>query len=127
MSHYSFLRRVLLLDAALSTVTGLCMIAGAGLVENLLGVPAELMRSAGLCLVPFVILVAFVATRKELSRRAVWAVIVLNALWVFDSFAILFTNWMSPTVFGYAFVIAQALVVGVLAELEYIGLRQAAA
>jgi len=30
---------------------------------------------------------------------------------------------MSPTAFGYAFVIAQAAAVAVLAELEYLGLR----
>ena len=47
-----FLRRALVLDALASGATGLLMIAGAGLVEGLLGLPAALLRGAGLVLCP---------------------------------------------------------------------------
>jgi hypothetical protein len=52
-------------------------------------------------------------------------VIALNALWVIDSVALLFTGWVQPALFGYAFVLAQAAAVAVLAELEYLGLQRA--
>jgi hypothetical protein len=47
-----FLRNVIVLDAAASGATGLLVIAGAGLLEGLLGLPAALLRGAGLVLVP---------------------------------------------------------------------------
>jgi hypothetical protein len=120
----TFLRYALLADAVASGATGLLMIAGAGLLEGLLGLPVALMREAGLVLVPYVAFVAWVGTRAEISRPAVQAVIVMNALWVVGSVVVLAGGFVAPTVLGYAFVIVQAVVVGVLAELQFIGLRR---
>jgi hypothetical protein len=53
----------------------------------------------------------------------VWAVIGYNVLWALDSALILMTGWLAPSALGYAFVVAQALVVALLAELQYFGLR----
>ena len=63
----AFLRNVLLLDAAASGATGLVLIAGAGLLDGLLGLPVALMREAGLILVPYVAFVAWVGTREEIA------------------------------------------------------------
>jgi hypothetical protein len=119
----TFLRYALLADAVASGATGLLMIAGAGLLEGLLGLPTALMREAGLVLVPYVAFVAWVGTRETISRPAVQAIIALNVLWVAGSALVLFA-FMAPTLLGYAFVIAQAIVVGVFAELQFIGLRR---
>ena len=51
------------------------------------------------------------------------AIIALNVLWVVGSAVVLF-GFVAPTLLGYAFVIAQAIVVGVFAELQFIGLRR---
>lgn len=123
----TFLRYALLADAIASGATGLLMIAGAGLLEGLLGLPAALTREAGLVLVPYVAFVAWVGTRETVSRPAVQAVIALNVLWVLGSVGLLMSGWVAPTLLGYAFVIAQAVVVGVLAELQFIGLRRTGA
>lgn len=123
----TFLRYALLADAIASGATGLLMIAGAGLFEGLLGLPAALTREAGLVLVPYVAFVAWVGTRELMSRPAVQAVIALNVLWVLGSAALLVSGWVAPTMLGYAFVIAQAVVVGVFAELQFIGLRRTGA
>ena len=64
-----FLRNALLLDAAASGATALLLIAGAGLLEGLLGLPVALMREAGLILVPFVAFVAWVGTRESVAPR----------------------------------------------------------
>ena len=119
----TFLRYALLADAVASGATGLMMIAGAGLLEGLLGLPAALMREAGLLLVPYVAFVAWVGTREVISRPAVQAIIALNVLWVIGSAVVLFA-FVAPTLLGYGFVIAQAIVVGVFAELQFIGLRR---
>lgn len=123
--HPSFLRRVLLADAAASTATGALMLFGTSMLEPLLGLPVSLMQIAGASLLPFAALVAFIATRERIPRRAVWLVIIVNAVWTIDSIALLLTGWVQPTLLGNAFVIGQALAVGVLAELQYFGLRRA--
>jgi hypothetical protein len=122
----SFLRLALLADATVSGVTGLAMMLGAGVVDGLLGVPGELLRYAGLSLLPFAALVAFLATRESLSRPAAWAVVAYNALWAVDSIVLLASGWIAPTALGYAFIAFQALVVAIFAKLQYIGLRMAA-
>ena len=90
MNHQNtFLRYALLADAVASGATGLLMIAGADLLTGLLGLPVALMREAGLLLVPYVALVAFVGTRETISRPAVQAIIALNVLWVVGSIGLL--------------------------------------
>jgi glucose uptake protein GlcU len=127
LSHLSFLRRVLLLDAAASGATALLLLLGAGLLEGLLGLPAALMRAAGLTLVPYVAFVLYVGAREPQVRGAVWTVILANFAWAIGSFALLLSGWVAPTALGYAFVIAQAVVVAALGELQYVGLRRPAA
>ncbi|HJV80841.1 hypothetical protein [Noviherbaspirillum sp.] len=120
----SFLRRVLLADALTSFGTGLLLTLDAGFLAPLLGLPSALLRAAGLILLPFAALVAYVGTREPVSPHWVWAVILGNALWVIDSIALLLSGWITPTLAGMAFVATQALAVAVLAELEYVGLRK---
>ena len=127
MNRNTFLRYALLADAVASGATGLLLIAGADLLTGLLGLPVGLMREAGLLLVPYVALVAFVGTREAISRPAVQAIIALNVLWVVGSVGLLMSGAVAPTVLGTAFVIAQAVAVGVFAELQVIGLRRAQA
>jgi len=119
-----FLRKSLLLDAAATGATAVLLIAGAGFLEGLLGLPVALMREAGLILVPFVAFVAWVGTRQEALRGAVWAIIAANALWVIASLGLLVSGWVAPTLLGYAFVIAQAAVVALFCELQHAGLRR---
>jgi hypothetical protein len=124
-SSFSLLRRVLALDAASSAAMGLGLIALAPTLAPLFNLPLDLLREAGLILLPFAVLVGYLAAREQPSRVGVWAVIALNAVWSVDSIVLLLSGWVEPTGLGYAFVIAQAVAVGVFAELEYVGLRRA--
>jgi hypothetical protein len=121
------LRFTLLADAVASGATGLMTIAGADLLTGLLGLPVALMREAGLLLVPYVTLIAYVGTRQNIPHGAVKAIIALNVLWVLASVGLLVSGFVAPTALGYAFVIFQAIVVGVFAELQFIGLRRSVA
>jgi len=127
MKNVMFLRQVLIADAIASAATGLLMLFAAAPLEQWLALPASLLRAAGASLLPFAAIVGWLALRETISRTGVWMVIGLNALWVVDSVALLFTGWVQPAVLGYAFVLAQAAAVAVLAELEYVGLRRATA
>ena len=114
----------LVLDAAASGATGLLLVAGAGVLEDLLGLPVALLRDAGLILIPYVAFVAWVGTRETITRGAVWAIVAANALWAIASVGLLASGWVAPTALGYAFVIAQAVVVALLGELQYAGLKR---
>ena len=124
-STFSFLRRVLAVDAASSGALGLGALLLAPTLAEFFGLPVDLLREAGIVLLPFAAFVGFLASRREPSRIGVWIVIALNVLWVIDSILLLFANGIEPNALGYAFVIAQAVAVGVFAEIEYIGLRRA--
>jgi hypothetical protein len=124
--HSPFLRNALLIDAAVSGATGLLMIAGAGLLEGLLGLPAALLRGAGLVLVPYVAFVVWAGTRAHIASGAAWAIIIANAAWAIAS-AFLLMGTLSPTLLGTIFVIGQALVVALLGEVQYVGLRRQSA
>jgi hypothetical protein len=56
----------------------------------------------------------------------VMIVIAGNAAWTLASIALLFSGAVTPNILGEAFVVAQAIATGVLAELQYIGLRKSA-
>ncbi|HSC26793.1 MAG TPA: hypothetical protein VLD67_05940 [Vicinamibacterales bacterium] len=117
------LRRLLLADAAISGATGILMLLGAGLLSSLLDLPASLVRYAGLVLIPFALTVLYWSSPERLSRGRVRTVIALNLAWVAGSVLVLIAGWIDPNVLGAAFVIVQAVVVMVLAELQYTGLR----
>jgi hypothetical protein len=122
-----FLRRTLVIDAGISGATGLLMILGAPIFEELFALPAVLVRYAGFSLLPFVGLLLYLIRRDRLPHGGVRVVIVLNALWVAGSILLLLSGWVVPNAFGYAFVIIQAVAVAGLMEMQYVGLRRAAA
>lgn len=124
-SHPNFLRGVLLADAASCLVMGGALIAGADLLSGWFGLPAALLQQAGLLLLPFTAFLILVATRPAISRPAVWLAVACNAAWVLGSGALLVSGLVAPTLFGFAFVIAQALIVLLVTEVEIIGLRRA--
>jgi uncharacterized protein YjeT (DUF2065 family) len=119
-----FLRRVLLADAIVSGTTGLLLFMGAGWLAGMLQLPDVLLRPVGLFLIAYGALVAYIATRVSPPRQAVWTIIILNGLWALVSIVLLVSGWVVPNALGYAFVIAQALVVAGFAEAQTIGLRQ---
>jgi hypothetical protein len=117
----SLLRFALLADALASGAMGVLMTAGAGLLAPFLGLPFPPLFWAGLLLIPFALFVAWTGTREQPPSGAVGAVILVNLAWVAGSFAFLALLPHAPTALGYAFVIAQALAVLVLALMQWTG------
>ncbi|GAM98618.1 hypothetical protein U91I_02253 [alpha proteobacterium U9-1i] len=117
-----FLSRVLLADALVSGVAGLMMILAAPLLAPLLNLPASLLQLAGVSLLPWFLALVALSRQAQVSRGALMWVVAVNAIWVLGSVAVLFV-W-SPSAFGYAFIIVQAVAVGVFAELQMVALKR---
>ncbi|WP_280155245.1 hypothetical protein [Piscinibacter sp. XHJ-5] len=119
-----FLRRVLVADALISAAAGLLMTLGAGLLQELLALPAALLLAAGLALFPWAACLLWLARRPSVPAAAVWTVIVLNVAWVADSAWVALGGSFQPNALGEAFIAMQALAVLALAELEFVGMRR---
>ena len=76
---------------------------------------------AGAALLPIAAFIGWSAA----SGRLLWLVVAGNVAWVLGSAALLLGGWVSPTALGYGFVIVQAVVVTILAAIEYAGVRPA--
>ena len=123
MASTLFLRRVLALDSASCAGLGILLAAGAALAP-LFGLSEELLRGAGMLLLPFAAFLAWLASRPAPSSPLVWLVIVGNVAWTAESFVLLAQQSERVTTLGGLFVSAQGLAVLVLAGLEYAGLRR---
>ncbi len=122
-----FLRRVLWLDAATGVATGLLQLLLADQLAVLLGLPVGLLVASGWAIFGYVALIAFIATRPFIPQALVWLLIAANAAWVLGCLALLFGGLATPTLMGQAFIAVQAVAVGVLMELQWLGVRKAAA
>lgn len=125
-SPQSTLRQIVLADGVICTVSGLLLALGASALASPLGLPEALVRMAGMILLPYGLCIIFIARREQLPRMAVWAVVLLNMLWVMESFVLLFGGSVAPTTLGFSFVLVQALVGGLFAVLEFVWLRRSA-
>ena len=125
MIHPSvLLRRALLADAIFSGASALLLSLGAGALAPLLDLPQALLRETGLFLIAYTALVGWLGTRPSMPRALVAIVVAGNAAWTIASVALLFSGWVTPNLLGEILVAAQAIVVGVFAELQYVGMRR---
>jgi hypothetical protein len=91
-----------------------------------LSLPEALLRETGLFLIAYTALVGWLGTRASVPKALVVLVVVGNAAWTLASIALLFSGAVSPNLLGELVVVAQAIVTGVFAELQYIGMRRSA-
>jgi hypothetical protein len=123
-ANWSLLRLALLADAVASGAMGVLLAAAAEPLAGWFGLPLALLREVGLLLIPYAALLGYLATRITTPRLPAQFIVAGNVLWVVGSVALLVSGLVAPTVLGTAFVIAQALVVAILAELQLLGLRR---
>jgi hypothetical protein len=119
-----FLRRVLLADTIFSGAGAVSFTLGAAILANLTELPETLSRETGLVLILYTALVGWLATRSVMPRAWIALVIAINAVWTIASTALLLSGAIHPNMFGEIVVLLQAVATGVLAELQYLGLRR---
>jgi hypothetical protein len=120
----SLLRRALQADAIFSGVWGLLLSLGAGEFAPLSNLPEPLLREAGLFLITYAAFVGWLGTRTGFRKVLAVMVVAGNAAWTLSSIALIFSGAVTPNLLGEAALATQAIVVGVLAELQFIGMRR---
>ena len=119
-----FLRKILMVDAAVSGAAGLAFIGGADLTHDLLGLPPALLFWSGVALIPFVATLVMVLRANAAPAGVVAAIIATNFAWVAGSLFVAFGPVFAPTLIGKAFVCAQAAMVFLFGELQFTALRR---
>ena len=119
-----FLRRALLADAIFSGVSALALTFGASAFAALFSLPEALLLESGLFLIAYAAFVGWLGTRQSMLKALALIVVAGNAAWTLASIALLFSGAVSPNLLGEIAVAAQAIATGLLAELQYVGLRK---
>ena len=120
------LRFALRLDAIASLSVGALSVALARPLDGVVGAPPAWVLGAGLFMLGYGAVVGWLGTRPALPRWAVWTIVIGNALWALDSAVLAFSGWIAPGTLGLVLILAQAAVVALFAELQYLGLRRSA-
>ncbi|WP_398471245.1 hypothetical protein [Tardiphaga sp.] len=121
------LRRAIQIDAVVSGAMALLLTFATGLVAGLTHLPDALLLQSGLFLIVYVAFIGWLGTRATMPKLLVLAVIIGNAAWTLGSIGLLFSGAVNPNLLGQLFVAAQAIAVGVFAELQFTGLRKSSA
>jgi|GEM_PF-188264 len=119
-----FLSRVMWADAASCLATGALQVAFTGALAVATGLPAALLLGTGVFLLAYAALAALIASRPVPPRTLIGLVVVGNFAWAAGCAALLVGGLFPLTALGMAWLVAQAAVVIVLAELQWTGLRR---
>lgn len=111
-------------DAASCAATGALQLALTGALARMTGLPAPLLLATGVFLLAYAGAAAWMASRAIPPRRLIGLVVVGNFGWAAACVVLLAVGGAALSPLGWAWVIAQALTVIVLAELQWMGLRR---
>lgn len=118
------LRRVLAFDAISGAGTGALQLGLTGLLSSWLGLSEALLHGSGIAIFAFVALAGWLALQAEPPRAALATIVVCNFAWVIGCVALAFGGAPGVTALGLVYLLFQAAVVLVLAELQWMGLRR---
>jgi len=120
----TFLRSVVAFNAAVCGLSGAVLAFDSQMLAGPLGLPAALTQPAGVFLVGYAVLLAWLASRPALPRAVVWSLVGFELLWAVESIALVALGWEQPTPLGLGVVIAQAVGAIVIADLLFIAIRR---
>ncbi len=126
LSSPSFLRAVVWFDAATGVLLAALHLALTDTLAEWLGLPVGLVSASGLALIAYAVLAMAIASPRNTPRGLLWLLIAGNAAWALASLALLLSSAIAPSVWGQAYLVMHVLSVGLLAELQWFGVRRLA-
>ncbi|ODA69778.1 hypothetical protein [Streptomyces sp. AVP053U2] len=118
----SALRRLLVLDAAVTGVNALAYLALSGPLGRFLGVGSGLLAGLGAFLAAYAAGVALLAARRYPPTLGVRAVVEINIAWAVVS-CVALVLWLEPSTAGAVWTVLQSPVVAGFALFQYMALR----
>jgi hypothetical protein len=118
------LRNVLLLDAGLTGANGIAYVAGAAMLDSLLGPSATVLVGLGVFMLAYAATAAFLGTRHPVSRLGVGLIADGNIVWAIASVAVAGFGWLGLTTAGTVWTLMQAALVVGFAMLQMAALRR---
>lgn len=124
LSSPAVLRRVLAFDALSGAGTGALHLLLAPLLSAWFGLPEAWLHASGLAIFAFVALAGWLALQPTPPRGPLMGIVMLNFAWAAGCLWLAFGGAVDATPLGLGYLLAQAVAVIVLAELEWMGWRQ---
>ncbi|ODT88875.1 hypothetical protein [Phenylobacterium sp. SCN 70-31] len=121
----TFLRAVIAADAAACGAGGAGLAFAAPVLAGPLGLSPAFTQPVGLFLLGYAALLAVMAARPALPRKAVWGLVAFNLVWAVESVGVIVLGWVEPTALGVVLIVGQAAAAAVVADLQYLILRRA--
>ncbi len=121
------LRRVLAFDAISGAGTGGLHLLLAPRLSAWVGLPEPLLQASGVAIFAFVALAGWLALQASPPRGPLMAIALLNVAWAAGCLWLVFGSAVTLTPLGVAYAVVQAVVVIVLAELQWMGSRHGVA
>jgi hypothetical protein len=118
------LRNVLLIDAVLTGANGLAYVAGATMLDTLLGPSPAVLMGLGIFMLAYAALAAVLGTRRPVSRLGVGLIADGNVAWALASVAVVAFGWLGLTTAGTVWTLMQAALVVGFAALQVAALRR---
>ena len=117
--RFPTLRTLLTLDAVTCSLMGGLLLAASGPLADLTQIPAGFLSGAGMLLLPVAAFMVAVARLRPIPGWAALMVVLGNALWVVASVTLPASGVLAPNLAGWICLLAQAVVVALLAVLEF--------
>ena len=118
------LKTALLLDAVITGANGLAYVAGAAVLDSLLGPSPAHFALIGVFLVACSVILGVTGTRRPIPRG--WAMFAaeVNVAWAIGSVAVVMFGWLELTTTGEVWTLMQAALVAAFATLQLMALRR---
>ncbi|MFC9997570.1 hypothetical protein [Nocardia sp. NPDC127526] len=111
------------LDGIMTLVSGIALMALAGVLDSPLGLSTPLLLGVGAFFTAYAIGVLIVATRKNIPRKPAAVIAGINAFWTLDSLITLAAGWIEPTTLGTIGVLFIAAFTALMAAAQVYTLR----
>ena len=124
LSSPSFLRAVVWFDAATGVLLGTLHLALTDTLSQWFGLSTGLVQGSGVALLAYALLAGGIASQRRLPRGLLGYLAVGNAAWALGSLALLLGSIVAPTLWGQAYLVVHVVSVGLLAEVQWFGMRR---
>lgn len=119
----SFLRAAVWFDAATGVLLAALHLALTEALAQWLGLPQGLLQASGLALIGYAVLAGAIASQRSMPRGLLACLAAGNAAWALGSLALLLVSPVVPTAWGQAYLVVHIVSVGLLAEVQWFGMR----